>query len=177
MKQILCALFLLLTFNIHAALSPEQKTALDKQIEAVKMWAADAIVVNGVKAINTKQLDEFKDMTQEKWAALTILDPKIKLLSKNPIAEFLKSKKTEMVSEAFLSAADGTKVALLSKTTGWSHKGKAKHDDPMANKTWIGDVEVDESTSAQQIQVAVPVLDAGKPIGSLVVGFNVAKLK
>ena len=67
--------------------------------------------------------------------------------------------------------------ALLSKTSSWSHKGKAKHDDPMAGKTWIGEIETDESTGAQQIQVAVPVMDAGKAVGSLCVGFTVSKLK
>ena len=46
----------------------------------------------------------------------------------------------------------------------------------MAGKTWQGAVEVDESTGTQQIQVAVPVMDGGKAIGSLVVGFAVSKL-
>jgi hypothetical protein len=47
----------------------------------------------------------------------------------------------------------------------------------MAGKTWIGPVEVDESTGLQQVQVALPVLDGGKPIGSIVLGLSVAKLK
>ena len=37
-------------------------------------------------------------------------------------------------------------------------------------------VEVDESSGMQQIQLAVPVLDGGKPIGSLVVGISITKL-
>jgi hypothetical protein len=81
-----------------------------------------------------------------------------------------------VVSEAFLSGADGFKVAFLSKPTNWSHKGKPKHDVPMTGKTWQGPVEVDESTGTQQVQVAVPVKDGGKVIGSLVVGLSVDKL-
>lgn len=96
--------------------------------------------------------------------------------TKNDTAQTLKSKKTEAVSEAFVSSADGLKVAFLGKTTSWSHKGKPKHDEPMAGKTWQGPVEVDESTGLQQIQVAVPVMDDGKPIGSLVIGLSIAKL-
>ena len=76
----------------------------------------------------------------------------------------------------FLSGSDGAKVAFLAKTSSWSHKGKAKHDDPMAGKVWQGAVEVDESTGLQQVQVGVPVLEGGKPIGSLVVGLSLAKL-
>ena len=38
-------------------------------------------------------------------------------------------------------------------------------------------VEIDASTGLQQVQVAVPVMDGGKPIGSVVVGLQVARLK
>jgi len=46
----------------------------------------------------------------------------------------------------------------------------------MTGKTWQGQPEVDESTGLQQVQVAVPILDGGKPIGSLVVGLSLTKL-
>ena len=115
-------------------------------------------------------------MTQEKWKGASVLDPFVRSFTKNAAAEFLKAKRSESLSEAFLSGADGTKVAFLTKPTNWSHKGKAKHDEPMSGKVWQGAVEVDESTGQQQVQVGVPVLDGEKPIGSLVVGFSVSKL-
>jgi hypothetical protein len=46
----------------------------------------------------------------------------------------------------------------------------------MSGKTWQGDVEIDASSGLQQVQVAVPVLDGGKAIGSLVVGLSIGKL-
>jgi hypothetical protein len=46
----------------------------------------------------------------------------------------------------------------------------------MSGKSWQGKVEVDESTGLQQVQVAVPVLDNGQAIGSLVVGLSLSKL-
>lgn len=82
-----------------------------------------------------------------------------------------------MVTEIFVNAADGTKVAFLSKTSNWSHKGKPKHDDPMAGKTWQGSIEMDESTGLKSIQVAVPVMDGGKAIGSMTIGYSITKLK
>jgi hypothetical protein len=105
------------------------------------------------------------------------MDPLVRSFTKNEAAVFLKSKKGEVISEAFVSGADGLKVAFLSKPTNWSHKGKPKHDQPIAGKIWQGAVELDESTGLQQVQVAVPVLDAGKPIGSLVVGLSLSKLE
>jgi hypothetical protein len=158
-------------------LTAEQQTALTKQVEELKKLASDPKVVEAVKAVNTAALADYKDMTQDKWKELPVLDPKVRYFSKTPLAEYLKTKKNDMMTEMFVSAADGTKVAFLSKTTNWSHKGKPKHDDPMAGKTWQGSVEMDESTGAKSIQVSVPVMDGGKAIGSMVTGFSTTKLK
>lgn len=46
----------------------------------------------------------------------------------------------------------------------------------MSGKAWQGRIEVDASTGMRQLQISVPVLDAGKPIGSLVVGLSTAVL-
>jgi hypothetical protein len=46
----------------------------------------------------------------------------------------------------------------------------------MAGKTWIGETETDASTGVVQVQISFPVLDAGKPIGSIVIGLQVSKL-
>ena len=80
------------------------------------------------------------------------------------------------VFEAFVSGADGTKAAFIAKTSNWSHKGKPKHDDPMSGKAWIGEVEIDASSGQQQIQIGIPVMDQGKAIGSIVIGFNITKM-
>lgn len=168
----------LISMNLYAeALTPEQTTALNKQVEEFKKVAADPKIVDAVKAVNTAALADYKDMSQDAWKAMPVLDPKVRYFSKNPAAEFLKTKKNDTVTEIFVNAADGTKVAFLSKTSNWSHKGKAKHDDPMAGKTWQGSIEMDESTGLKSIQVAVPVLDGGKAIGSMTVGLSITKLK
>jgi hypothetical protein len=167
-----------LATNVFAeALTPEQSTALAKQVEEFKKLGTEPKVVEAVKAVNTTPMADYKDMTQDKWKELPVLDPKVRYFSKNALAEYLKTKKNEMITEIFVNAADGTKVAFLSKTSNWSHKGKPKHDEPMSGKTWQGGVEMDESTGLKSIQIAVPVMDAGKAIGSMTVGFSITKLK
>tara|TARA_B110001454_G_scaffold219198_1_gene251567 strand:+ start:145221 stop:145751 length:531 start_codon:yes stop_codon:yes gene_type:complete len=176
MKTILASALVFLSLSSMAAdLPAEKKAALDKQVEVIKSWAANKTIVDAVKASNNAP--ESKDMTQDKWAKLTVLDPAVRSFTKNAAAEELKKNKGPAVAEAFLNNAEGTKVAFLGKTSNWSHKGKPKHDDPMAGKTWVGKVEVDESSGKSQIQVSVPVADGGKNIGSLVVGFSVDDLK
>jgi hypothetical protein len=134
-------------------------------------------VVTAVKAYNTAPSAEAKGMTNEKWKGLSVLDPFVRSLTKNALGEHLKSKRDEVTAECFVSGADGGKVAFLSKTTSWTHKGKDKHSIPMTGKIYFGPVEVDESTGVQVVQVGLPVLDGGKPIGSIVVGLAAAKLR
>lgn len=158
--------------------TPEQKSKLDARFDVLEKLAAEPDIVAAVKAGNAEQSPEVKAMTQDKWKAATVLDPMVRNLTKNAAAAVLKKAQAAdgALSEAFLSAANGTKVAFLTKTTNWSHKGKPKHDDPMAGKRWTGPLEVDASSGLNQVQIAVPVILDGKPAGSLVVGYQLTKL-
>lgn len=160
-----------------AAVDPAVQAKIDAQRKAAEAWAAEPAIVSAVKAQNANPPAAHKAMTQDKWTSLTPFDPFVLSFVGNPVGQALKAKKTPVVSEAFVSAADGTKVGFTGKTSNWSHKGKPKHDVPMTGKAWQGEVETDQSTGLQQIQIAVPVLDGGKPIGSLVVGLQLARLK
>jgi hypothetical protein len=158
-------------------LDPAVQAKVDEQAKFAQGWASDPAVVAAVKATNAGAPAASKAMTQEKWASLQPFDPFVLSFSSGPMGQFLKTKKNQVVSEAFVSAADGTKVGFLQKTSSWTHKGKPKHDQPMAGKTWQGEIETDASTGLQQVQVAVPVMDGGKAIGSVVVGLQIARLK
>jgi hypothetical protein len=180
MKKILLTLAGLLALSpaLHAEdLDAATQAKLTAKIEVIKTWAADATLVKAVKTYNTTPPAEVVGLNQDKWKTLAILDPIVRGFTKNEAGTVIKAKKSADVSEAFLSATDGTKVAFLTKPTNWSHKGKPKHDVPMTGKTWQGAVEVDDSTGIRQIQVSVPVLDGDKPIGSLVVGLDLGKLR
>jgi hypothetical protein len=156
------------------ALSPEVKAKVEAKIASLKAWGSEAVIVKATK--ESAANPAAKDMTQDKWKGLTVIDPTVRSFTQNPAAAWIKGHKDPAVSEMFISNAAGTKVAFLAKPSGWSHKGKPKHDVPMTGKTWIGDAEMDESTGQKQVQVAFPVLDAGKPIGSIVVGLAISKL-
>lgn len=150
---------------------------IDEQVKTIKALAADPIIVKAVKEHNAALTPEKAAMSQVKWKTLSMLDPWIRTFSKNEAGVLLKSKKTTAMVEAFLSGADGLKVAFLSKPSGWSHKGNPKHEEPLSGKNWQGTIELDGSTGLQQIQVSVPVLEGDKPIGSLVAGLSLSKLK
>jgi hypothetical protein len=159
-----------------AGVDPALQGKVSAKIEEIQTWAADPTIVSAVKQYNAAKPAQAAAMEQATWAGTSVLDPLVRGMTKSPAAEVLRSKKGDVVSEAFLSGADGGKVAFLGKTSNWSHKGNSKHDLPMSGRTWQGEVEVDESSGLQQVQVAVPVLDGRKPIGTLVVGLNIGKL-
>jgi len=84
----------------------------------------------------------------------------------------------ESLEGAFLNAAQGEKVAFSDKAGGYIRKGSAKFDVPFASgKSWQGKPELDDSGKVYEIQISVPVLSEGKPIGVLVVELNGTRLE
>lgn len=157
-------------------LPPATQAKLDEEIKFIAGWAADPVIVDAVKAHNAAVPADQADLTQNQWRAPTILDPLVRSFAKNAAGQFLKAKKDDNITEALVSDAAGFKVAFIAKTSNWSHLGKPKHDVPMTGKSWQGPIEVDESSGQRQLQISVPVLDGGKPIGSLCVGLSLSKL-
>lgn len=150
---------------------------IDAEIAALTKWSTDAVIVSAVKAQNATPGAAIDAMSQEKWTAAGPDDALVRTLMTNPVAVFIGARKSAAVSEVFVNAADGRKVAFLSKTTSWNHAGTPKHDVPMTGKTWQGSAEMDQSSGVESIQISVPVLDGTTPIGSIVVGLDVSKLK
>ena len=163
--------------GLSQSMSPEIKTKVEAKARQFQAWSTDPVIVAAVKAHNANPPAEDKAMTNEKWAQLTVLDPYVRSFTRNPLGAYLKSKKDDQIAECFVSGSDGTKVAFLAKTTNWSHADKEKHKAPMSGKIFFGPVAMDESTGQQLVQIGVPVLDGGKPIGSIVVGLAVSKLQ
>ena len=158
------------------AITPQQKTAIDAKIKVLAHWSTHPDLVAAVKEQNKNPRADAKSMTNDIWKTLTVLDPFVRSFSKSPAAHVIKAKKEDFVTECFLSAADGTKVAFLAKTTSYTHAGKDKHKIPMTGKIWTGPLEIDESTGLRQVQVGLPMLDGVTTIGSIVFGLDITKL-
>jgi hypothetical protein len=156
---------------------PELQAKLNAQIKQLVLFSADPQVVNAVKSYNsTPPSPEAKAMTNDKWHSLGLFDPFVRAVAKNALSECLKTKRDDVIIKVFVSGADGGKVGFDAKTEHWTHKGMPKHEVPMSGKTWIGSVKLDDSTGLQLIQVGLPVLSGGKPIGSIVFGLRADKL-
>lgn len=173
---LLCASFTHL-FAADGKLAPEIQAKIDEQKKAVAEWAAEPAIIAAVHQQN--KLGPLPGMTNEKWKALAPTDPAVQALQTNEAGVWLttKLKKSDgLLTEAFLSGAKGEKVAFVEKPSNYSHAKNAKFEEPMSGKTWQGEAEMDESAKTYEVQIAVPVLDEGKPIGVLVVGISGTKL-
>jgi hypothetical protein len=160
------------------AITPTVHRQIDKSMDLVKAWAASPVVVKAVAEQNGK--GPVPGMDNAKWKTVRRSDELIKSFQGNQAGQFLKQKLAEsndLFSEAFLSAAQGEKVAFVEKTTSYIHKGAPKFDVPFGGKPWQSKPEFDESSQTHQVQVSVPVVVDGKPAGVLVVGINLTKLE
>lgn len=160
-------------------MTPAVQAELDKQKQVVAGWAADPVIVGAVKEHNAK--GPIPGMDNPKWKTTRRSDDVVKAFQASEAGRLLKSKLDASggaFSEAFLNGAKGEKVAFVEKTTSYIHAGQAKHDVPFGTgKAWQGKPEFDESSQTYAVQISVPVMEGGKPIGSLVVGVNLTHLE
>jgi hypothetical protein len=140
-------------------------------------WAASPIVVEAVLAQNAK--GPIPGMDNAKWKTVPESDAIVQGFINNEAGKFLTAEmeKTDGICvSAFLSAAQGEKVAFTDKTGSYIHKGAPKFDVPFTTgKTWQGKPELDGNVYV--IQISVPVLSEEKPIGALVVDIDGSKLE
>lgn len=159
-------------------ITPQVQAVLDKQKDVAAGWAADPVIVKAVRDQNRK--GPIAGMDNRAWQRTRRSDAQIKALQESPAGQFLLAAlrgSGGAVTEAFLNGSKGEKVAFAEKTTSYIHAGSAKHDVPFnTGRFWQGEPEFDESSQTYAVQVAVPVLDGGARIGSLVVGVSLSHL-
>ncbi len=167
-----------LALDPAARITPEIRAQLDAQKRTLLKWAADPAIVAAVRSQNAK--GPIPGLTNRQWRSLKPTDPTVLAFRKNPAGIALGKKVAAsggIFTEAFLSGAQGEKVAFVAKPSTYIHKGEPKFDQPMEGKTWEGMPEFDKSSRSHAVQIAVPVTDKGKPIGVLAAGVSMRVMK
>jgi hypothetical protein len=170
-------------------ITPELQKQIDDYKAIVAKWAADPVIVQAVVDQNKK--GPIDGLDNKKWATLRRRSSEITAFQTCPagkqLTDWLQGT-NGAVSEAFLNAAQGEKVAFVEKTSSYIHAGKSKFDVPFKeHKNWQGKPELDESSQTYSLQVSVPVVQKTKVegeeqpkeevVGVLVVGLNLAVLQ
>jgi len=78
-------------------------------------------------------------------------------------------------NEIFLTDNQGANVAVYPATSDYWQGDETKWSEPFnSGKVYVGQVEFDESTNTNAVQISVPVIDNGKTIGVLILGIKLS---
>lgn len=161
--------------NASAEKAPESiKTLAEKLVS----WGTNPVLVAAVQEQNGKNtpLEEIKKLDAQ-WQETSGVNDFMKALLNNTAAQELKKMEDSLpyLFECFLMDNQGANVAMTNKTSDYWQGDEAKFQQSYnggEGKVHIGDVEFDDSAQAYQVQISVPVVDAGKTIGALTIGVN-----
>jgi len=174
---LLASSLILIMTDARAEDTPAAVTAL---IPVIKKWGEDPVLVAAVKEQNAKgmTLDQIQKRDKE-WMATTGMDDQMKAMMKNAAAQELdKLEATKpYFFESILMDNQGANVAMTNKTSDYWQGDETKFTNAFkVGGVDIGKSKFDDSAKAYLIQVSVPVLEGGKPIGALCVGINLDEL-
>lgn len=171
---------LISSFIAQGVMAEDAPAAVTALIPVIKKWGENPILVAAVKEQNAKgaTLEQVQKRDKE-WMAATGMDDQMKAITKNAGAQELdKLEATKpYFFESILMDSLGANVSMTNKTSDYWQGDEPK----FTNAFKVGGVDVgkskfDDSAKAYLIQVSVPVLDGGKPIGALCVGINLDEL-
>ena len=158
------------------------QTYLDSTIRS---WAEDPAIVSAIVAANAERagIDQSKiDAMDTAWRAEvgTPDGPTITPVMHNAAADFLRGQVDASggkVTEAFITDNVGLNVAVSSETSDMWQGDEDKFSKVFpagATGTFLGEVELDESTQTYQGQISIAITDpaSGVVIGTLTVGVN-----
>jgi len=179
---LMLAVFLFMGFSTHtlAGKQEEMASVLLSKITGVNQLAKQVRFIRAVKTQNAMglSLDEIKNRDKQ-WMA-SGSDSELKLsMSSSAIGKFLSSvikNNADKYNEMFLTDNQGANVAAYPLTSDYWQGDEAKFINSFNNgdgKVYIGDLEFDESTKVNAIQISVPVNYGNKAIGVLVIGVKV----
>lgn len=186
-ERILLAVLIAMSFQVAQARAEFSQGYLAKllrnKIESAQDLAANEAVMRAVLRQNERNasLEEIGEIDKE-WTSTKEFTPFKESLQENEIGRFFKTLVTfehATYSEIILTDRQGANVATYPTTTDYWQGDERKWIEAFEDggKVYIGPVTFDESTEMDSVQVSVPVMADGKPIGVLIVGIKLTWLQ
>lgn len=171
---------LLLSQLSHSTAQEQKYKVLIAQITGVQQLAKQSRFIQACKKQNAENLslDEIKKRDKE-WRYSKSDNIVKQSMSTSAVGAFLKniiSKNNDKYNEAFLTDAQGANIAAYPLTSDYWQGDEEKFTASFntgQGQVFIGDIEFDESTQTNAVQVSVPVNYGEKTIGVLIIGVKV----
>lgn len=155
-------------FSISSASAEPIDAALaariEKALKSLTTWAADADVVNTVKAANAKGPG---DMNNAKWTTLADADPAVQAITSNSLANKLRDwEKLDILNKLFVRDDKSNLVAGTNKALLFHNASRPQYKEPRTGKPWSDkEAKPDPTTQILSVQIAVPIMDGATVIG------------
>ena len=159
-------------------ITPPVQKEIDRQVEQIRGWAADPVIVKALFWENQK--GPIAGMDNEKWKSVRRSDDLIRSFINSDAGKLL-AKKLEasggLYLRAYLCAEKGENFVSTEKVSRYLNAGQPAFDLPFSTALpWQGPPEFDALTETNDLHVSVPVLHNGKPIGVLTVGLDLGRI-
>lgn len=157
----------LMTVPAHAELSSELQAKVDKYKARLTEWARNPVLLTAVREAN--EGGTLAGMTNAKWDSLADTDPMVTAFQTNPAGRVLTGLEEDKgISKLYLRDAKGNIVASSNKPILFNNSNRAPFAEAFKGKPFAAqEVKPDTTTQIKGVQLSVPVMDGGKPIGVL----------
>lgn len=151
----------------RADLSPEVRAKVDLYKAKLSEWAHNPVLVAAVREANAR--GAMPGMTNAKWYNLAETDPMVVDYQNSPAGRLLHDLDDgKAISKLYLRDANGNLVAGSSKPILYNNVNRAPFFEAFKGAPFAAhEVKPDTSTQIKGVQLSVPVMDKGKPIGVL----------
>ena len=173
--------FIFLTTNCIAKEAPQK--VVDLAHNALVRYGKDPLIIAVVRGKNarSKPLTEIKKLDKI-WKNTPGVADYMRELMDFECADYLKriQKSKSYFAEIFLMNNQGTIVAMTDKTSDYwqgDEVGFQKSFNQGTGAVFVDEVNYDQSTRAELVQVSVPVMDGDKAIGAITFGIEVAAVE
>ncbi|MCK6373629.1 MAG: cache domain-containing protein [Zoogloea sp.] len=149
----------------RSELPAELKTRVEAYQKKMIEWAAHPSMVKAVKDANAAS----PVMTNSRWDDLPDTDPAVKATISGPVSDQLKKwEEDKNINKLFLRDGKGQVVAASSRAFLYNAANRPHVAAALKGQAFHAqEIKPDPATQVKSVQVAVPVLDGGKPIGVL----------
>lgn len=163
-----------------AEVLPEAQRA--RLVELAREVARTPAIVAAVRAQNARKVPLAEIQAVDKrWMATSGIDATMRDLMDNACAKALKRLQAEHqeIAEAFAMDDQGANVCMTNRTSDYWQGDEAKFKNAFgggAAAAFVDKPAFDESAQAYLVQVSVPVVERGRPIGAVTLGVNLERV-
>lgn len=151
---------------------PDVQVKVEKYKQKLVEWAANPVIIAAVKDANAKGPE---GMNNGVWTDLEDDDPKVLARKTSAAGKLLaKWEGDKNLSKIYIRDEKGNLAAGSNKPLLFNNVTRPQFNMAIKGKEWgASEMKLDPTTQRMSVQIAVPVMDGGRPIGVMNSSLNV----